>query len=211
MNKKVKKISTLAVMLLMIGSCAIMTACNKDETLSKEKTIIESKGVPVGTAIRLAKYLGINPEAIVDVEYKSGQYHSRDETRPDGTKIHEWWCEDKKAACATVVHVKVGVKSTPEDYNGLIAVRSDKSGIPLSVVLMFENNNIDLSGWIHGNNLVLDENLPFINLNLMEGFGDGTTAFVEKGVYCLESFENLLYTEIPVDNMVFEDGIFVEI
>lgn len=48
-------------------------------------------------------------------------------------------------------------------------------------------------------------------LHRMEGFGDGTTAFVEKGVYCLESFENLLYTEIPVDNMVFEDGIFVEI
>jgi len=223
MKKTFKKISAAAMMMLMVGAIATMTACEKEDASPKENAA-SVKGLP--SAGRIAKYaaiLGVKPEAIVDVEYRSGMYHSRDTYYPNGNlKSHEWWCEaPQNAACCTVVHVKAGVKSTRggeiaidegrvEDNLGLIAVRTDDEGRPQSVILMFDGETLDSYEWIQGKNLVLREKFPIINLNLMEGFDRDQTAFVRDGEYKLENLEDFCYVEIPISELDFIEGMSVE-
>ena len=214
MNKSFNKISTKLMIMVMVGVTVLATACEKENATSTGRTTTEIKKKP--TVATLAKVLGIKPEAIVRVEHKDGLYHSLDYTKPDGTKIHTWWCsEPVTASCVTVVYVRAGVKSAKTEentfaHNGFIATRTDQNNRPQSVVLMFDRESLGAVSWIKDNTVVFQEKHPIINLNLMEGFDENQTLSVKKGSYKLENLDGISYFEVPVSDLIFEEGISIE-
>lgn len=156
--------------------------------------------------------LSISPEAIVDVEYRSGVYWCEDTYWPNGNlKTHKWGCNPPTdGSCCAVVHVKVGGKggdkSSDTDYqaNGFLGYRSDESGMPQSVILIFLEDNISDFEWISPNLLSLQEDFPLINSNLINGFENDRTAFIKKGDYSLQAVsDGFLCVEIPIASLTF--------
>ena len=77
-------------------------------------------------------------------------------------------------------------------------------------MLIFMKDNIDDFGWVGSSTMTLQEDFPLINMNLIEGFPQDKTPFVTKGQYFLQSFEDFLYVEIPVNSLTFVADIPVE-
>lgn len=189
------------MIMVMVGATVLATACEKENASSTGRTTTEIKKKP--TVATLAKVLGIKPEAIVRVEHKDGLYHSLDRTEP------------VTASCVTVVYVRAGVKSAETEentfaHNGFIATRTDQNNRPLSVVLLFDRESLGAVSWIKDNTVVFQEKHPIINLNLMEGFNENQTISVKKGSYKLENMDGISYFEVPVSDLIFEEGISIE-
>ena len=154
----------------------------------------------------------------MSVEHKDGMYWCRDTYWPNGKlQSHEWGCKPPyQSSCCTVVKVKVGVKGVEQSSesdtvaNGLLGYRTDEAGTPQSVMLIFMKDNIDDFGWVGSSTMTLQEDFPLINMNLIEGFPQDKTPFVTKGQYFLQSFEDFLYVEIPVNSLTFVADIPVE-
>lgn len=223
MNKKMKSFDMIAIAILTIGIASVTTSCMKEEAalpVNKE-SMMETKKLPdKETLNKLAKALSIRPEAIVDVEYRSGMYWCEDTYWPNGKiKTHKWGCNPPTdGACCTVVHVRVGVKGSEKSTNsgqltnGFMSYRADESGTPQSIILVFLEDNLNDFGWVSKDSLNLQEDFPLINSNLIDGFENNKTVFVKKGNYSLLSIaDDFLYVEIPITALSFIEDIPAEL
>ena len=199
------------VAILAIGTASVMIACTKEDATSIDASTKKARP----TIGQLAKILGIKPEAIVAVEHRNGIYHSKVTYHENGkVASREIWCEPPQdATCYTKVYVRVSTKSTTVDTtaNGFIGIRSDEQNNPTSIVLIFDEQDLSNFAWIKNNTVLFHSDHPLVDLNLMEGFDNNKTVFVKNGSYLLTKQDGILYVDIPVSSLIYEDGITIAI
>ena len=221
MKKITKSIFAASLFIVALGITQITTSCTKEDVsvCSDEQTIITKKLPDKETLNKLAKKLNIKPEAIVKVEYRSGLYWCEDTYWSNGRlRTHKWGCDSPTdAACCAVVYVKVGMKGGAKKINestvanGLLGYRIDDTGEIISIIFLFDRDNMNDYKWVDEKSIKFENDFPLINSNLIDAFDEYKTIFVGKGEYPVhQAIDNYYYAEIPAHSLREVEDIPVE-
>ena len=207
-----KKIIYLALIAVIMGFFS--TGCEKENlSPNNNQTITEintAKGKRPSLA-QLAAILGISVEAIVSVDYKSGNYSCEEETItwPDGTvqkknKIKCGW--QFWQFCCAIVHFNVQTK-VEDSYNGYVGFSVNKENNIEKLYLIFDQELLGNVSWLQDNYISLDHDLPLVNAEIFNLCNDKSYLMIPAGDYDLCSWGTYKFFEIEASELLIQEGI----
>ena len=204
-----KKISIILCLIFAIG--IFSQSCEKEKIVQNNVNpeISDLKAAKKPSIAQLAAMLGVSVDAILDVDYISGNLAVMDvEYYPNGTIKHQhiecnWapW-----SLCYTHVKVKANVKGENNGSNGYISIKFDTKNKPAKVFLVFYMESLSNAHWLSQDTFIATNDFPLTYADQIGLCKEGTHVMVPKGKYPLNSAGLYKYIEINTTDLIIEEG-----